>query len=129
MKKVFFLDLGIRNIIVQNFNSLDMRVDSGALFENFIFLELLKNTETFHTINFYRTRDGAEVDFIIDSMLQKISIEVKYKSLQKATFYKALNNFNTDENISQSFVVNLQLNTQQNKLHNLPASIVDKVFM
>ncbi len=128
MKKIFFLDLGIRNIIVQNFNPADSRMDMGALFENFIFLELLKNTETFHSINFHRTRDGAEVDFIIDDMIQKISIEVKYKSLKKAVFYKALNNFNIDENISQSFVVNLQLNTTQNNIHYIPSYLTEKIF-
>ena len=128
MKKVFFLDLGIRNIIIQNFNPPDLRMDMGALFENFIFLELLKNIETYHSINFYRTRDGTEVDFIIDNMLQKTSIEVKYKSLKKAVFYKALTNFNVDENIAQSFVVNLQLNTQQNNIHYIPAYLTEKIF-
>ena len=89
---------------------------------------MLKNTETFHSIKFYRTRDGAEVDFIIDDMIQKISIEVKYKSLKKAVFYKALNNFNIDENISQSFIVNLQLNTTQNNIHYIPAYLTEKIF-
>ena len=39
MKKVFFLDIGIRNIIIKNFNNLELRSDTGALFENFVFLE------------------------------------------------------------------------------------------
>lgn len=128
MKKVFFLDLGIRNIIIQNFNPPDSRVDMGALFENFIFLELLKNTETFQSIKFYRTRDGAEVDFIIDDMLKKTSIEVKYKPFKKAVFYKALNNFNLDENISQSYVVNLQLNETKDNIHFIPAHLTEKIF-
>ena len=129
MKKVFFLDLGIRNIIIQNFNPLDIRTDSGALFENFVFLEIIKNIETYHSLYFFRTRDGAEVDFILDNMFQKTSIEVKYKPLKKPVFYKALNNFNTGENISQSFVVNLQLNEQQNNIHFIPAYLTEKIFM
>jgi len=128
MKKIFFLDLGIRNIIIKNFNAPDLRQDMGALFENFVFLELLKHSETYHYINFYRTRDGAEVDFIFDNMMQKTSIEVKYKPLKKAIFYKALNNFNANENITQSYVVNLQLNEQQNNIHFIPAFLTEKIF-
>lgn len=128
MKKVFFLDLGMRNIIIQNFNPPDLRTDTGALFENFVFLEILKHLETYHTINFYRTRDGAEVDFIVNDMLKKISIEAKYKPLNKAVHFKALNNFNADENIALSYVVNLQLNTVQNNIHFIPAYLTEKIF-
>jgi predicted AAA+ superfamily ATPase len=127
MKKVFFLDIGIRNIIIKNFNNLELRSDTGALFENFVFLELLKKTKNYYTINYFRTRDGAEVDFVINNMKQKISIEVKYKSLNKPVFYKALRNFNLAENISQSFVINLQLNTQHNNIYYLPAYLLDKI--
>ena len=127
MKKVFFLDLGIRNIIIQNFNDLDFRLDAGALFENFVFLELLKKMENYYTINYFRTRDGAEVDFVINNMKEKISIEVKYKQLNKPVFYKALNNFNQRENISQSFVINLQLNEQKDKIRYLPAYLLEKI--
>ena len=42
MKKVFFLDLGLRNIIINNFNDIDSRQDSGALFENYVYLEIIK---------------------------------------------------------------------------------------
>ena len=129
MKKVFFLDLGIRNIIIQNFNPPDSRMDMRALFENFIFLELLKNSETYHSINFYRTRDGAEVDFIINDMIKKTSFEVKYKPLKKAVFYKALNNFNADEGISESYVINLQLNEMQNNIHFIPAYLTEKILI
>jgi len=128
MKKVFFLDLGIRNIIIQNFNSPDLRTDTGALFENFVFLEIIKHLESYHTINFYRTRDGAEVDFVVNDMLKKSSFEVKYKSLEKTVYYKALNNFNIDEKIAQSYVVNLQLNAKQNNIHYLPAFLIEKIF-
>jgi len=127
MKKVFFLDLGIRNIIVQNFNPFDLRMDTGALFENFIFLELLKKAETYHSIKFYRTRDGAEVDFIVNNIQQQTSIEVKYKALDKAIFYKSLVNFNTNENISKSVVVNLSLNTTKNNIHYIPAYLIEKI--
>ncbi|NOZ34240.1 MAG: ATP-binding protein [Chlorobi bacterium] len=128
MKKVFFLDLGIRNIIVKNFNPPDLRTDSGALFENFVFLEILKSVENYTTIQFFRTRDGAEVDFVINNLFEKITVEVKHKILKKPTFYKALTGFNTAENISKSYVVNLELNQKENIIHYIPACLFEKIF-
>ncbi len=128
MKKVYFLDLGIRNIIIQNFIPLELRSDSGALFENFVFLEILKSIQNYCTINFFRTRDGTEVDFIINDMTKKISVEVKYKQLEKPVYIKALNSFNERENISHSYVINLQLNTITENVRYLPAYLINKAF-
>ena len=126
MKKVYFLDIGIRNVIIQNFIPLELRNDSGALFENFVFLEILKSIKSYYTVNFFRTRDGAEVDFIINDMTKKISVEAKYKQLEKPIFIKSLNSFNERENISQSYVINLQLNTQAENIRYLPAYLIGK---
>ena len=38
--KIYFYDLGVRNSLINNFNAIEFRLDKGALFENFIFLEL-----------------------------------------------------------------------------------------
>ena len=67
--KLYFLDTGIRNVIINNFNPLDSRVDKGALLENFIFLELKE-----YDLKYYRTKNGAEVDFILPNLTP---IEVK----------------------------------------------------
>ena len=126
MKKVFFLDLGIRNIIAQNFNKPEFRNDNGALFENFVYLELLKKIDSYASINFYRTRDGTEVDFVVNNMLEKISFEVKYKKLQKPIMYKGLTNFNKLENIKKSYVVNIELNTQRENINYIPGILLEK---
>ncbi len=127
MKKVFFLDLGIRNIIIQNFNDSEFRNDNGALFENFVYLELLKKIDSYASINFYRTRDGVEVDFIVNNMFEKISFEVKYKKLQKPVIYKGLMNFNKLENIKKSYVVNIELNTQRENINYIPGILLEKM--
>lgn len=41
-KKVYFYDCGIRNAILNNFNSLASRTDVGALWENFVLAERMK---------------------------------------------------------------------------------------
>ncbi len=42
MKKVYFCDLGLRNIIYGSFNEMIFRTDNGAIFENEILLELMR---------------------------------------------------------------------------------------
>lgn len=67
LKKIYFIDVGIRNAIINNFNALDTRTDSGALWENFMILERLK-MQSYYRINannyFWRTYDGSGVDFV-----------------------------------------------------------------
>ena len=67
--EMFFFDMGLRNVIINNFESLDNRVDKGAMLENFVFRELVERD-----VKYYRTKNGAEVDFIIDD---EIPVEVK----------------------------------------------------
>ena len=43
MKKIYFCDLGLRNILEGNFKELTFRNDNGAIFENFVMLELWRN--------------------------------------------------------------------------------------
>lgn len=66
-KKIYFHDVGIRNAIIGNFNDIIPRNDAGALWENFLISERIKYQE-YHNIYcsnfFWRTRDGAEVDFV-----------------------------------------------------------------
>ena len=66
--KVYFIDTGIRNAVLGDIvMPLENRKDKGMLFENFFFLELLKNNseKVFSPqIFFWRTRDQKEVDFV-----------------------------------------------------------------
>jgi predicted AAA+ superfamily ATPase len=62
MPKFYFTDTGILNILGQ--------IPSGALFENAVFNQISRNAE----VQYYNTKSGQEIDFIIDG---KIAIEVK----------------------------------------------------
>lgn len=67
MDKVYFYDLGVRNAVIDNFNTLDLRNDKGQLWENFLIAERLKNTAYQNTLAnryFWRTYTGAELDYI-----------------------------------------------------------------
>jgi len=65
--KYYFLDNGIRNAIIAQFNGLDQRNDQGALWENFIMLERLKY-RAYHPLYantyFWRTHQQQEIDLI-----------------------------------------------------------------
>jgi len=66
--KVFFLDIGVRNALVDIEKSLDMRDDRGFIFENYFISEKIKegnNSNIFPPeIMFWRTRKGLEIDLI-----------------------------------------------------------------
>jgi uncharacterized protein len=65
--KYYFYDNGIRNSLIANFNSLDLRNDTGQLWENFLVIERLKKQsyKSIYANNFFwRSWSGQEVDFI-----------------------------------------------------------------
>ncbi len=66
--KIYFVDLGLRNAIINNFST--ERTDSGVMYENLVFSEFLKKGEK---PNYWRTKSGAEIDFIRGG----IPVEVK----------------------------------------------------
>ena len=72
--KLFFIDTGVRNSLVKNYNPLSRRTDKGALIENFVFSEFVKNGD--FDIKYWRTKSKGEVDFILEK--EKIfPVEVK----------------------------------------------------
>jgi hypothetical protein len=90
--KVYFVDLGLRNSLIDDFRSLALRPDRGALVENFVFQNLLYRRET-GKLNFWRTRQGAEVDFVLKSCGELIPIEVKYRSFANPKLSRSFKNF------------------------------------
>jgi hypothetical protein len=66
-RKIYFYDNGIRNMITGNFNPLELRIDKGALWENFLVSERLKQhiyKETFSKMYFWRTKQQQEIDLV-----------------------------------------------------------------
>lgn len=79
--KYYFLDNGVRNAVIAQFNPLNLRNDIGALWENFIFMELLKNSGiegAFDTYYFWRTHTGQEIDIVKEFDGQISAIECKW---------------------------------------------------
>ena len=65
--KYYFYDLGIRNALLKSFNTLDIRQDLVALWENFCILERLKflhNQGIYPNVYFWRTHSQQEIDYL-----------------------------------------------------------------
>ncbi|MCB1117232.1 MAG: DUF4143 domain-containing protein [Chlamydiia bacterium] len=63
----YFLDNGVRNAVISQFNPIESRNDVGAMFENFIFVERLKKLDYsrfYGNCYFWRTYEGKEIDLI-----------------------------------------------------------------
>lgn len=103
--KIYFYDIGIRNSLIGNFSDVEFRSDKGALFENFIFLELLSRFGL-EEVSFYRTAKQTEVDFVVES--KKMMVEVKYKKYKDK---QVLRVFDAFENFDNK-VVNLNFNME-----------------
>lgn len=76
---VYFCDLGLRNFVNGTFVYDLSSKDLGFNFQNLVY-NLLKEqlSETSAAIHYFRTKDGAEVDFVIESGSKIFPIEAKY---------------------------------------------------
>jgi len=69
MDKIYFYDLGVRNILIDNLKPLKGRDDLGSLWENFLIAErmkLLAYKQDYANTYFWRTYTGAELDYVED---------------------------------------------------------------
>jgi predicted AAA+ superfamily ATPase len=97
-KKIYFYDTGIRNMIIGNFSPLELRTDKGALWENFLISERIKQIEykqSLARIYFWRNKQQQEVDFVEENSGKIFGYEFKWNNKKKVklpkTFVEAYN--------------------------------------
>ena len=86
MRMYYFMDLGIRNAVIANFNSLNLRNDVGQLWENFMLIERMKRNEyRRRSVNYYywRTYDQNEIDLVEEHGGSLKGFEFKWNSTRK----------------------------------------------
>lgn len=105
---VYFSDIGLRNFALSQFGNIHGITQTGCVFQNFVY-RLIRDMDRYHLldINFWRTTDLAEVDFVISTGDQLIPIEVKFSSLKKATVSRSFRNFIQQYRPVKDYVVNL----------------------
>jgi predicted AAA+ superfamily ATPase len=105
--KIYFVDYGIRNLLIENFAGHNFEF----LYENFVHNELKRH----HTIKYWRTTTKSEVDFIIDDLL----IPVEVKSGDKAT--RALVSFMETYGSKFGIIANLKVaEERERKIYMIP---------
>lgn len=79
--RYYFLDNGIRNALINNFNLLEQRNDAGELWENYIIIERLKRQEYLKNAAnnyFWRTYTKQELDFVEEREGRLFGYEIKW---------------------------------------------------
>ena len=90
-KKIYFYDNGIRNSIINNFNSIELRNDKGALWENFLISERIKYLHYHHiyaNYYFWRTKQQQEIDWIEEQNGTISAYEFKWNNKSKTKIPK-----------------------------------------
>jgi uncharacterized protein len=85
-RKIYFYDNGIRNVIINNLNPVELRVDKGALWENFLISERIKRnhyTQQYANHFFWRNTQKQEIDFVEEKNGAVEAFEFKWKSKGK----------------------------------------------
>lgn len=114
MPKVYFLDSGVRNFFINNFNTTDTRSDMPFLFEGFVISELIKTGVSPEHIKFWRTKNRQEIDIILDTGSVLRPVEIKYKRQLKSSDFRGLHNFKAAyPDCGSLFMVNMGSNRSQ----------------
>ncbi|HUD44571.1 MAG TPA: DUF4143 domain-containing protein [Patescibacteria group bacterium] len=84
--KYYFLDNGVRNGVISQFNTLDSRNDIGQLWENFVVVERMKKRIYKHIYGqsyFWRTYEQQEIDLIEEKDGRLFTYECKWLPKRK----------------------------------------------
>ncbi len=84
MPKVYFNDIGIRNFLLKDFRNINDRDEKikGQVLENLFFLKFLNSNINLDEINYWRSKTGIEIDFILKS---KKAYEITYNCNKNKT--------------------------------------------
>jgi len=88
-KKIYFIDNGIRNAVINQFNPLSLRTDTGTLWENLMISERLKYNrynQRFVNCYFWRTTAQQEIDYLEESDGNLAAFEFKWKARKTMKF-------------------------------------------
>lgn len=105
-KKPYFLDTGLRNTWA---NTTTLSQDTSHLIENLVFILLQRFNsyllDDFCELLFFRTYDGAEVDFLLKARDVLFPVDVKYQNTNNIKIPIGLQNFMKANEISSGVVI------------------------
>lgn len=106
--KIYFKDMGLRNLQMLNFNAPELRADKGILYENYVFNTLENNKKILVKNHFYRTQSKTEIDFIRIETNKYELIEVKSSVYKKniRAFYGFQQKYKNQTNSIDKIIIN-----------------------
>ncbi len=125
MPKGYIRDTGLLHYLLRISEQEDLYNDPvvGRSFESFVIEELLKGLEATMVANwqayYYRTRNGAEIDLILDGPFGTLPIEIKYGSSVNFKQLATLSNFIEEHQLPFGMLIN-----QSDKIEWLTPKIV-----
>jgi uncharacterized protein len=127
--KIYFVDNGLRNSLLNNFSVPAQTTEFGHLAENAIVMELFKNNNSLENVYFWRTVRKQEVDIIKKKENNLIPIEIKSGNVQNIP--EGLKSFIRQYNPPKAFVLNWSIiqdiNYQNCIVHFRPLWFADKI--
>jgi len=106
----YFCDLGLRNFSAGVFGKIEDFSEAGFPFQNLVMLLLEERFgETGGVLHYWRSKDGAEVDFVIDFKKEIVPVEVKASFLKKSAISRSLRSFIKKYAPKEAWIVNLSL--------------------
>lgn len=101
--KLYFYDTGIASYLlnIRNENDLKNHFAKGALYENFVINELMKNCHNKRvqpSFHYFRDSNGNEVDLLIEQAGFTYAVEIKSAKTFNDNFFKGLNYYSSLSN-------------------------------
>lgn len=132
----YFIDNGFRNYALRNFSDPTYRSDLGLLVEGVVYQELYKfMAQKFlnYPIHYWRTKSGAEVDFVIRKNDDHIlPIEVKYRNSTTPSISRGYRSFLQAYQPQKAAVITKDLIAveviENVEVHFIPLEQLEKVF-
>ncbi|MEA1926028.1 MAG: DUF4143 domain-containing protein [Patescibacteria group bacterium] len=92
--KNYFIDLGLRNYLLDDFRHAKNRNDLGVIMENYAY-NLLQNSNITRELKYWRTKSRAEIDFVVEKEQNIYPVEIKYASRRiiGKSFYSFIEKF------------------------------------
>lgn len=104
--KIYFNDLGIRNLTQKKMSPIASRPDAGSVIENMVFIEMQKKLAMLDDIYYWRTKSKAEVDFVYSREDRITPVEVKTGSANIGTLTRSFHSFIESYNPPKAIFLN-----------------------